>query len=69
MMVFQSIGLGGGCFDFQISGEGVGDGGLGPTLRRFQTAGAEAERVPVETQATPGHEQDRYDSRRQQSPA
>jgi len=69
MMVFQPVRLGGGAFDLESSGEGVGGGGVGSTLRRLKTAGAEAERIPVEAQPPTGDEQDRDQRRHQQSPA
>ena len=65
MMAFETVRLGGRPLDLKRAGGGVGSRDLRPPLRRFETAGAEAERVPVEAQAATGHEQSGDNGRHQ----
>lgn len=54
----------GRALDLEATGGGVCDSSLGPPFSGFQTAGAEPERIPAETHASPdhGHGRDQGDS-------
>lgn len=69
VVTFRAFGLGDRALDLETSGEGVGGGGVRPTLRRRETARAEAERIPVEAQAPTGDEKNRHQDRGQHPPA
>jgi hypothetical protein len=69
MMAFEAVRLGDRALDLKRAGGGVRRRDLRLTLRRFETAGAEAERVPVEAQAATEDEQGRDHDRDQEQPA